>query len=179
MQIPGEYSVRGGIVDIYAPDWTSPARVEWFDTDIESIRFFDIDSQRSNGKCSGLSVSGIPESESANTHHFLDFFPSGSIVVLVEPQEIESASRSLVSQHADPVALHNLDSIQQSFTRHATALVGRLIAESDIAHCRLPVTLVERFTGDIAVGTPGNRPDFQRTTIIVIGQHPIGNQSGA
>ena len=38
-----EYSLRGGIIDIFTPIYNNPLRVEIFDDTIESIRFFDID----------------------------------------------------------------------------------------------------------------------------------------
>ncbi len=44
---PGEFSIRGGILDIYPPHLENPARLEFFGDQIESIRFFDADSQRS------------------------------------------------------------------------------------------------------------------------------------
>ncbi len=44
---PGEFAVRGGIVDIYAPSYENPLRIEFFDDEIDSIRFFDKDTQRS------------------------------------------------------------------------------------------------------------------------------------
>ena len=44
---PGQFSVRGGIVDIYAPDSDEPFRIEFFGDDVDSIRTFDIESQRS------------------------------------------------------------------------------------------------------------------------------------
>ena len=47
VELPGEFSVRGGIVDIFAPDWDWPVRVEFFGDEIESIRRFEISSQRS------------------------------------------------------------------------------------------------------------------------------------
>lgn len=43
----GEYSIRGGIIDIYTPDAENPYRIELFDDEIDSIRSFDIDTQRS------------------------------------------------------------------------------------------------------------------------------------
>ncbi len=150
VRIPGEFSVRGGIVDIFAPDWTAPARVEWFDSDIESIRFFDVDSQRSTEKCSGIQVSGIPPKADDGGGHLLDFLPSGTLVVLFEPQEIESSSHSLIDRQATTDALHPLAAIQASFRPHAVAMAGRLVPETDTAHCRLPVTLIERFSGDIS-----------------------------
>ncbi|MFB5663757.1 transcription-repair coupling factor [Alteribacillus sp. HJP-4] len=44
---PGEYSVRGGIIDIYPLTEEHPVRVELFDTEVDSLRFFQVDDQRS------------------------------------------------------------------------------------------------------------------------------------
>ena len=43
----GQFSIRGGIIDIFTPDSDNPYRVELFDTEVDSIRTFDIDTQRS------------------------------------------------------------------------------------------------------------------------------------
>ena len=43
----GQFSIRGGIIDIFAADRDNPYRIELFDTEIDSIRLFDVDSQRS------------------------------------------------------------------------------------------------------------------------------------
>ena len=44
---PGEYSVRGGLIDLFPMGSAVPYRLDLFDADIESIRTFDIDTQRS------------------------------------------------------------------------------------------------------------------------------------
>ena len=43
----GQFSVRGAIIDIFTPDSENPCRIELFDTEVDSIRTFDIDTQRS------------------------------------------------------------------------------------------------------------------------------------
>ena len=43
---PGDFSVRGGILDIFCPLYDNPLRVEFFGDTIESLRFFSADSQR-------------------------------------------------------------------------------------------------------------------------------------
>ncbi|MCQ4637065.1 transcription-repair coupling factor [Anaerovorax odorimutans] len=43
----GEFSIRGAIIDIFTADAEAPYRVELFDTEIDSIRSFDLDTQRS------------------------------------------------------------------------------------------------------------------------------------
>ena len=46
---PGEFSVRGGIVDVFSPLMRNPARIEFFGDSVDSIREFDLDDQRSRG----------------------------------------------------------------------------------------------------------------------------------
>jgi transcription-repair coupling factor (superfamily II helicase) len=49
VEMPGEYALRGGIFDIYPPETESPVRIELFGDDVESIRSFDPNTQRSAG----------------------------------------------------------------------------------------------------------------------------------
>jgi transcription-repair coupling factor (superfamily II helicase) len=49
VEMPGEYALRGGILDIYPPETESPVRIELFGDDVESIRNFDPNTQRSAG----------------------------------------------------------------------------------------------------------------------------------
>ena len=44
---PGEYSFRGGIIDLFPMGSALPYRIDLFDDEIESIRSFDVDTQRS------------------------------------------------------------------------------------------------------------------------------------
>ena len=44
---PGEFSVRGGIVDIYPLDQEHPIRLDFFDDELDSLRYFDAETQRS------------------------------------------------------------------------------------------------------------------------------------
>lgn len=47
---PGQFSLRGGIVDIFSVLYDQPIRIELFDDEIDSLRFFDIETQRSLDK---------------------------------------------------------------------------------------------------------------------------------
>ncbi len=47
VEMVGEFSIRGGIVDVFSPDQTQPVRLEFFGDEIESIRRFDPETQRS------------------------------------------------------------------------------------------------------------------------------------
>ncbi len=56
VQAPGHYSVRGGIVDVYPHGSDQPCRIEFFGDEVESIRLFEIYSQRSSEHIRGLTV---------------------------------------------------------------------------------------------------------------------------
>ncbi len=47
IEAKGQFSIRGSILDIFTPDGDAPYRVELFDTEIDSIRTFNMDTQRS------------------------------------------------------------------------------------------------------------------------------------
>ncbi|MGL5114807.1 MAG: transcription-repair coupling factor [Beijerinckiaceae bacterium] len=57
----GEYAVRGGIVDLFAPGVLGPIRLDFFGDTLESIRTFDPESQRSTGQLRMLEL--IPTAE--------------------------------------------------------------------------------------------------------------------
>lgn len=51
---PGEFSIRGGIIDIYPLTEELPVRIELFDTEVDSIRTFEIETQRSKDKLDSI-----------------------------------------------------------------------------------------------------------------------------
>ena len=57
----GEFAVRGGIVDIFPPTEKNPVRLDFFGDEIESIREFDIDSQRTTAARSQLTLAPVSE----------------------------------------------------------------------------------------------------------------------
>ncbi len=48
VEMPGEYALRGGILDVYSPEADRPVRIEFFGDEVESIRKFDPTTQRSS-----------------------------------------------------------------------------------------------------------------------------------
>ncbi|HZJ58306.1 MAG TPA: transcription-repair coupling factor [Clostridia bacterium] len=58
---PGQFSIRGGIVDVYPMTMDNPCRIEFFDDEVDSIRLFDPLSQRSTEKLDGVSISPARE----------------------------------------------------------------------------------------------------------------------
>ncbi|GGM36682.1 transcription-repair-coupling factor [Paraliobacillus quinghaiensis] len=58
---PGECSIRGGIIDMYPITEDNPIRVELFDEEVDSIRFFDASSQRSLKKIDNIIIQPVTE----------------------------------------------------------------------------------------------------------------------
>ena len=52
----GQFSIKGGILDIYTPSYARPVRIELFGDEIESLRFFNLDHQRSLEKISEVEL---------------------------------------------------------------------------------------------------------------------------
>src|SRR4029077_9470776 len=48
VEMPGQYALRGGILDVYSPEADRPLRIEFFGDEADSIREFDPASQRSS-----------------------------------------------------------------------------------------------------------------------------------
>ncbi len=96
VSISGEFSRRGGILDIFSPAHDEPCRVEFFDNEIESLRFFSPDTQRSTGKAdsyriinrAGITAGGAAESdafaymENGKPFYILNIFPDSALEVL-------------------------------------------------------------------------------------------------
>ncbi|WP_028400969.1 transcription-repair coupling factor [Ectobacillus panaciterrae] len=61
VEAPGDFSIRGGIFDIYPLTEEMPIRVEFFDTEIDSIRMFSIEDQRSQDKVAFVSFGPAAE----------------------------------------------------------------------------------------------------------------------
>ena len=61
VEMVGEYSVRGGIFDVFPAEASRPVRVEFFGDEIESIRQFDVESQRSVLKISATTLLPLAE----------------------------------------------------------------------------------------------------------------------
>ncbi len=57
----GQFSLRGGIVDFYLPTEEYPVRIELFDDEIDSIRYFDLNNQRSVKKLNNIKLSPMRE----------------------------------------------------------------------------------------------------------------------
>ena len=78
---PGQFAVRGSIVDVYSYSSDMPYRIDFFGDEVDSIRSFDVQSQLSEGKVEMMTI--VPEMKTDGTEYisFLEFLPKDTLVV--------------------------------------------------------------------------------------------------
>ena len=77
---PGQFAVRGSIVDVYSFSSDQPFRIDFFGDEVDSIRPFDIQSQLSDGKVNEMTI--VPEMTGGKEYmSFLEFLPADALVV--------------------------------------------------------------------------------------------------
>ena len=75
----GEYAVRGFVLDIFLVDEKHPIRIEFFGDTIESIRYFDENTQRTIEKIDEIVCKPVDEIITENTSSLLDYMPNSTV----------------------------------------------------------------------------------------------------
>ena len=81
---PGDYAVRGGILDLYAPGMDAPVRLDFFGDTLESIRTFDPQTQRTTGQRRSLEL--LPVAEFQLTSETISRFRQGYVAAFGAPR---------------------------------------------------------------------------------------------
>jgi transcription-repair coupling factor (superfamily II helicase) len=80
---PGDYAVRGGIIDLYAPGMAEPVRLDFFGNTLETIRSFDPESQRTTDQLRALDL--VPVAEFQLTSETIRRFRLGYVAAFGAP----------------------------------------------------------------------------------------------
>ena len=87
----GQFSVRGGIVDIFPINALSPIRVEFFDVEIDSMREYDPLTKRSIKNISTTSVMPLRAADDEGEACFLTYLGSEGVTIFDEPSRVIAA----------------------------------------------------------------------------------------
>ncbi len=174
IQLPGEFAVRGGILDLYPPDSEEPIRLEFFDTEVESIRKFDAESQRTVENLNAVDIAIVSPVDSAtgdeestgtsgvkkitaaskqatNSHlggeSLMDFLPDATWSVLSELTDLVAEGRQYLERMKDPRGLFSVDAVMAKLTLKPTVEVAPIAADGFDTSCHLQIESIERFTG--------------------------------
>ena len=79
---PGQFAIRGSIVDIYSYSSENPFRIDFFGDEVDSIRTFDVQSQLSQDKVESADI--VPEIDRKDSEYvaFTDFLPDDTLLVV-------------------------------------------------------------------------------------------------
>src|SRR5256885_4762064 len=110
-----QYSVRGGILDVYGFGMATPARIEWWGDEVASIRSFDLDTQRSGEPIRGVTIlpvrgekagveSGGAQHAASVLNNLLDLLPTDTLLVTDQESAVD---REVERAWAD--AAHHLE----------------------------------------------------------------------
>jgi len=146
--LPGEFSRRGGIVDLFPWDWELPVRMELFGDQIESLRAFDPGTQRSQHVLQEIDLTAIAPGQPMRGQ-FIDYLPEGTWVVLAELLHIEEEGRHYLERAAATQQHHGLRGTLERLYRHPSVAASALAPASLEAVCRLKTESVERFSGEL------------------------------
>jgi transcription-repair coupling factor (superfamily II helicase) len=165
VELPGEFSRRGGILDVFPLDTDFPCRIEFFGDEISSLRRFSPQTQRSQGEMPAVELTGlmptaqdhasfngsssgraVPQEYQAS---LVEHLPASSWIALVEPEDLREQGRHFLERVPDIVGLFSVQGIFQAMTRRPTVVVTSLPTASVEATCHLRVESVERFSGEV------------------------------
>ncbi len=144
VELPGEFSARGGIVDIFAPDWIRPVRIEFFDTEVESIRSFEVSSQRSLERLDQVEITVLAPEENADAH-FTGYLPPDTWMLLVEPGQVEEEGRQYLKRLSSTDGCHSVSSVLKQLYEFPLATASSLAEGAFETKCQLQVESIERF----------------------------------
>lgn len=149
VQLPGEFATRGGILDIFPPDEPLPVRVELFDDEIESLRTFDVVSQRSVQRIKKLELLAVQGSV-AQDGSLLDYLTEDTLVLLHEQRSSSAAADAFLARVPFPERFAAPTSVWKRLASFCTVYTSQLADDGYLGELvRLSLGNVERIGGDL------------------------------
>ena len=105
---PGQFSIRGSIIDIFSYSGKKPYRIDFFDDKIESIRNFDIDTQLSDKKLNSVTIT-FDNTQLTDKKHIsiFDYIDKNTIIVAQDFDFIYSAIQKYLEQNNETIKQNN------------------------------------------------------------------------
>ena len=97
---PGEFSVRGGIIDVFSFSHDEPYRIEFFGDEVDSIRTFDVETQLSTEKLTKISIMPNVENKALDEKResFLNYISNKTVVFIKDNELIFNKLNNLFSK---------------------------------------------------------------------------------
>ena len=95
---PGQFAIRGSIVDIFSFSHDMPYRLDFFDEDIDTLRTFNIETQLSEGKVDEATVIGAHASDSDGGVSLIDTLPDDTVVFCPDPEFVTARIHAIAGE---------------------------------------------------------------------------------
>lgn len=98
---PGQYAIRGSILDIYGYSADLPVRIDLFGDDVESIRFFNIETQLSESMLESVSITADVDSLTASRNSgisLLEFIPEKTLLVVAAGVDVPARVKAIADE---------------------------------------------------------------------------------
>ena len=146
IDLVGQFAARGGIIDVFAPGQDQPIRVEFFDNDIESLRTFDLDTQRSTQKVGEVTINSCKAPEAASEiTSFLEYLPQNTLIVAEEIIEIQEIGRLFRDRLTDVTQAYPVETTLQQFAQRNMLHINRFMSNSCVSQVSLGAQSVQQF----------------------------------
>lgn len=152
IEMPGEFAVHGGIIDIYPPGQDDPLRMELFGDEIDSLRLFDVETQRKVEDLRELEILAVSppdevQSSPLGNASFLDSLPADAWIALSELADLTDEGKKYLQRLENPRGLFSVEATLARCTERSTVSIAALTEASFETTCHLQVESTERFTG--------------------------------
>ena len=164
VEVPGDFAVRGGIIDVYLPgDYEAAgdqvgltARIDFFGDQIESIKKFDLDTLGSGQPIESLRLIDLKGNlDSSESTHLFSYLPPDAVVVLWAPLEIAEQAKSYLDRLPEVKGVYPLSALlkqAENFTRlelsqfdQGTTAMPSLVGGKAVPSVHLPIGSLQRF----------------------------------
>jgi transcription-repair coupling factor (superfamily II helicase) len=147
--LAGEYTARGGILDVFPPDALEPYRIEFFDNEIESIRSFDTVSQRSIRRVDRVDLLAANEATREEAT-LLDYCGEDWMILFSEPTAGLHHAAAFRARIPFPERFGDPIEIYQRLGQLSFAPIGQLASDESTSQLvRVPIRDVQRVGGEL------------------------------
>lgn len=102
---PGQFAVRGSIVDIYSYSCEMPFRIDLLDEDVDSLRIFNVETQLSERRVEEIAVLPASSGDTAHGISLIDMLPDDTILFCHDPESIPARIREIAGMKFSESAL--------------------------------------------------------------------------
>lgn len=148
---PGQFCKRGGIVDIYSPGSDLPLRLEFFGDEIESLRNFAPETQRSLDVVQSTEIMAMAFEEKGimPNGHLVDYLGTAT-VIMVEPEEVQDQGKHYLDRMGNIRGLFTIQGAFKTLASKPSLLVAAMPRHSAEIAYSIKAESVERFTGEVS-----------------------------